>query len=287
MDSDGVMAWADCDDTDPTVLSIENDRDCDGAIRADDCDDDDADSTVVAEDADCDGYRTADDCDDTDEDTHPGASELCDGLDNDCDDTIDEGLSGTSEACPATSCAAILDGDASATDGEYYVDFDGDVRQVQCDMTTDGGGWTQVYQNDFEDGDTSGWSMTTTTACGEWSTILGGYGVTSGTQFERDVYTSGITHSEVRLGMHYLLLDSWDHETGYIKIDGVEVWSTVHHHDAGSSDICGHTYRDKRESIAVTRSHSGEIVQLKVGSDLGDTPTDESFAVDNIEVWIR
>jgi hypothetical protein len=38
------------------------------------------------------GYAvTADDCDDTNPAVHPGAAEVCDGLDNDCDDSVDVG----------------------------------------------------------------------------------------------------------------------------------------------------------------------------------------------------
>jgi hypothetical protein len=54
-------------------------------------------------DADGDGYSTPgscagtrDDCDDLAAAIHPGAAELCDGLDNDCDATIDEGACGGS-----------------------------------------------------------------------------------------------------------------------------------------------------------------------------------------------
>ena len=50
------------------------------------CDGDVSEPTV---DADGDGYTTTD-CDDTAADAHPGAVEVCDGLDNDCNGEIDE-----------------------------------------------------------------------------------------------------------------------------------------------------------------------------------------------------
>jgi uncharacterized membrane protein len=42
-------------------------------------------------DSDGDGYNADEDCDDGDASVHPGAPELCDGIDNDCDSLIDEG----------------------------------------------------------------------------------------------------------------------------------------------------------------------------------------------------
>ena len=45
-----------------------------------------------AVDGDGDGFDITVDCNDQDVDTYPGATELCDGLDNDCDLTVDNGL---------------------------------------------------------------------------------------------------------------------------------------------------------------------------------------------------
>ena len=42
-------------------------------------------------DMDGDGVNSSDDCDDTDASVYPGATEVCDGVDNNCDGTIDEG----------------------------------------------------------------------------------------------------------------------------------------------------------------------------------------------------
>lgn len=43
-------------------------------------------------DSDSDGYPASEDCDDEDERIHPGASEVCDGVDNDCDPSTDENV---------------------------------------------------------------------------------------------------------------------------------------------------------------------------------------------------
>jgi hypothetical protein len=100
------------------------------------------------------------DCDDDDPDINPGATEICDGVDQDCDGTNDDGV---------TCSTLVLDGDArrwadgsaAATcnayltpppgyvyagevgDGLYLIDPLGTgAFAAWCDMTTDGGGWT-------------------------------------------------------------------------------------------------------------------------------------------------
>ena len=107
-DGDGHPACEDCDDADADVfpgaaeVCDGDDNDCDDAVDEDavdavtwyaDQDGDrhgDASSPTLACTAPDDHVLDATDCDDTSSAVHPGATELCNGVDDDCDSTVDE-----------------------------------------------------------------------------------------------------------------------------------------------------------------------------------------------------
>ncbi|MCB9760882.1 MAG: hypothetical protein H6739_13675 [Alphaproteobacteria bacterium] len=173
----------DCDDDEPTVhpgaaeACDDLDNDCDLTV-------DEGVLTTFYLDYDADGYgddaravegcaalagyvSAGGDCDDTDTAYNPGAAAGCDGEDYDCDGLVDndsDGDGASDSACGGTdcddadasltlcgSCLEILNTSASATDGSYDIDPDGDgvSDTVLCDMTTDGGGWMQLVDDDY------------------------------------------------------------------------------------------------------------------------------------------
>jgi large repetitive protein len=182
--SDGT----DCDDTDYNINPAADevcdsvDNDCDGDI-----DDDDAsllldpNNTWYA-DVDLDGYGNASsttnscsqptgyvsdntDCNDGDFTINPGATEICDGIDNDCDGASDIGAQGSDPSCAALSCLDILNAAPGSSDDVYWIDPDGSgAYQVYCDMTN--GGWTLMMKSMLDNTeliyDASLWDTNTT-----------------------------------------------------------------------------------------------------------------------------
>ena len=164
-DGDGSPASVDCDDTDPVVHPGASET-CDA--KDDDCnalvDDNATDATPWFDDTDGDGYgdpgrptracaapagSVADfsDCDDASAAVHPGATELCNGLDDDCDRLVDNA------AADASIGYADTDGDGygdpstgvsacdppGVSDGTDCDDTDADVNPGAAEVCDSGG----------------------------------------------------------------------------------------------------------------------------------------------------
>ena len=124
------------------ALACAGDQDCQEGFRCQDgacverpnCTDFDGDGF-------CDVREGYDDCNDNRANIHPGAEELCDGLDNDCDDLVDEDCpcnAGDSQAC-GSDVGVCSKGTQSCDDGQWGICQGGrqPAEQEECDDDLD------------------------------------------------------------------------------------------------------------------------------------------------------
>lgn len=129
----GCIGIQDPDDTDPNIPATDEtcgdgiDNDANGVID---------DGCPGCVDVDGDGYGVGDDClpgerdcNEQDPEIHPGATEVCDLVDNNCNFTVDEGTPG--QLCPDPECMEICAGDASC---------EAQCLDLNC-VDNDGDGW--------------------------------------------------------------------------------------------------------------------------------------------------
>jgi hypothetical protein len=310
-----VLDQTDCNDAVTAIHPGANeicdslDNDCDSAIDDADPSLDLSSASPWYQDGDGDGHAgstttraclmpagastTIDDCDDSDALVYPSAAERCNSADDDCDTIVDEGVLGSGTACTAESCLEVLNSGSSHGDGTYYVDFSGTSTAATCDMTTDGGGWTLIFHDDFQSTPAAGWSSSSRYSCGFWSIILGGYGKIAGGSLSINLSTYGITHSAAWVSLDYMALDSWDGETAYVQLDGSTVWSqSQNNHSGAYSEVCGWSRGyfgsfDSQHAITSKPAHTASTLTILAGSTLDQDPTDESFGIDDVYAWVR
>jgi hypothetical protein len=144
---DAACPFYDCDDANPGINAeaydvCENgvDEDCSGGDALCDC---------LSTDSDGDGYGTGAacspvDCNDSDGTINPGATEICDFIDNDCDSAVDEGFDGDGDGW------TVCEGDCNDTSGSVHPTASESCNGTDddCDGTIDEGfdsdldGWT-------------------------------------------------------------------------------------------------------------------------------------------------
>ncbi len=200
---------------------------------------------------------------------------------------------GTVAAAPAATCVEILGLDPTSGDGNYWLDVDGPggqpAAQYYCDMK--GGGWVLLIFDTFDTGSAAGWSAGSVQGCGSYGPILGG-----ANQFGKGALTSkkvaAPAHSQVKLALAYVRIDSWDGESGVVQVDGNNVWTKkgtgAWHPLFHDGDVCGdNAYTDDEWGVAFSGPHSGATVTVTVTSTLDQDAGDESFGVDNVALWVK
>ena len=215
----------------------------------------------------------------------------CDGciVGDACGD-VDDCVTGLvcNESCAfPRSCRELLDALGQANDGEYPIDplGDGTVIDVECDMQ--GGGWTLVFEENFEPFEDDVWTENDTFDCGG-NTILGRFRG-SDSPIARSVPLLGVPHAQVRLRAEYLVIDSWDEEEGWASVDGADVFTIQC--NVGScgqmGNLCGGGWWDSVVDVDGVVPHVDDAVVIEFGSTTDQPANDESFGIDAVRVAVR
>ena len=210
--------------------------------------------------------------------------------------TVIHGL-GLTPGAPGESCKHIYDGGFSIGNGDYWIDAapgGADPFEIYCDM--DNGGWTRMIYDDGNAG--NGWNNTEITDCGCDAGNVHGMWGGSPNNVTQTYPLVDIAHSEAKIQITYYAVDSWDNEYGRLYVDGNQVWQK------NRTDCCGggcQNFAEKvhsccpkpwggttcRENVNVTLSHSGNSVEVSVRTTIGSAESDESWAFDDVYVWIK
>lgn len=210
-----------------------------------------------------------------------------------CDDGNAEQADGCTTLCRAPqSCLELLMLAADTPNESYAIDPEGDgtTITVYCDMQ--GGGWTQVYYDEFNE--KSGWSAGELTDCGELGKVLGGAGQFGFDQAtEKQVELLHVPHTQLRLIAELAIIDSWDDEHIFAEVDGQEVAEKAcAYYDANT---CGQTkqqcgggaWQDGNTTIAGDRDHATDTALLRFHADLSEDANNEAWGLDTVHVFVK
>jgi hypothetical protein len=151
--------------------------------------------------------------------------------------------------------------------------------------------WALHSLEDFEEVGVDGWSHGEITECGGHR-LLGGHCVENGNDLTK-TFINLPPHSQIRVVAKYMFIDSWDGETGFLKLDNRPVWLESYNHSHGDSkhgiNICGNETPERRfgRSIDVTIPHNGNQVTLTFGATTDEHSCDESFGIDSVMIFVR
>ncbi|PKN56915.1 MAG: hypothetical protein CVU56_13820 [Deltaproteobacteria bacterium HGW-Deltaproteobacteria-14] len=203
-----------------------------------------------------------------------------------------------------TSCLGWYDL-GFVTNGTYPIDPDGEggaaAYNATCDMTN--GGWTRVAHEDFESGSPTGWTFngnpfSTTTSCGSLGKLLGGYNVTgNGTLLKTYAWNSALPHTQARLNVDFIKIDSWDTEYGKINFTAPPAdpatgtaWTQSFGNGGGVSE-CGAvstSWHEVKVPVTLTIAHTTASAAVRGNATLsGGGAEDESWALDNVVIWVK
>jgi len=159
--------------------------------------------------------------------------------------------------------------------------------------------WKLVRHDDFEgpaEKATQGWSLAQTSSCTGRDHFLGGHCIIATGEVRRR-FEELPRHTQVRVTGRYHMIDRWQGETAFLKVDDHYVWAE---HSRASApgvglEMCGSKeFPEKKMSIPidVTMQHTESFLEVAFGSkglpqNQPEDPCNRSFGVDDVMIYVR
>eukprot|EP00742_Colponemidia_sp_Colp-10_P000217 GILJ01000245.1.p1 GENE.GILJ01000245.1~~GILJ01000245.1.p1 ORF type:complete len:317 (-),score=49.80 GILJ01000245.1:142-1092(-) len=153
--------------------------------------------------------------------------------------------------------------------------------------------WQLASHDDFDSLSSQvGWSRPDVSSCpGSPNKFLGGHCKFSSDEISK-TYKGLAAHSSVRITARFHMLDNWNGESAFMKINGQTVWLDSAHkpsHATGALNMCGGDHADPKFSVPidVTIPHIDDKVTVAFGSSLTGDSCDQSWGVDDVMVYVK
>ena len=134
------------------------------------------------------------------------------------------------------------------------------------------------------DGDQDGWNCNGVYNCGHYGSICGGLD-RAGQNHAIAKTISVLDAGSYRMSLDFFKIDSWDGETGYVYVNGVQCWSRTFTYSEGTNTCGGHHGGGEvMVHISCDTGHisEGGSVNVRVTTSLDQHADDESFGIDNV-----
>merc|ERR1711871_1148583 len=154
--------------------------------------------------------------------------------------------------------------------------------------------WKLVAHDDFET-EAKDWvshegsAFIQTSSCSAGDKFLGGHCNMAGGHLKKS-FGDLPEHTHLRVQARYHMLDSWEGETAFLKMDNQYAWTDSNDASAKRGiNICGGEHPEAKFSapIDVIIPHSDASVMLEFGSTLDEHACDESFGIDDVMVSVK
>ena len=145
----------------------------------------------------------------------------------------------------------------------------------------------QLIKSDNFNNNSSGWNFDKINRCNNGKFHLGGYCNLADKEISKTYKLP--KHNYVRITANYDMIDNWNGEMGYMKVDDIIAWAKIGKNNRNGINFCGDDkFSDNiGEKIDVILNHSHEEISISFGSTLKGDSCEHSYGISNVMIFTK